>query len=1067
MLLPMQENELKPLIGFTTSAAAVTMAVDRIRAEHLLDDVDFQYKWYDSACSFTVSSGRTVQLINEDNIDVIFAPPCNAGAVTVGALSNYYNLPVMGWATTLYEIGIGSLYPTFTRTIVSSDDLGRAIAQTMLHFGWKEYALVYTKDNLRNDCEYTKLGLEKALVVDDYNIYSNYDTEINGIPTDEIIDEILQNISGRARIVILCTDRIEDERRFMLAVRRRGMDSEDYLYILPDYYDQGGSGQRWQDNRDGLDVDEEAKLAYNKAFLITVDQNSDNGTLNFRAEIPARMRLPPFNCTQQCNHTDDALGSSYSPYLFDAMYLYGLGLNKTFRSNPMNMNTTRNGILVQTNCNFLSFQGKTGLVEIDASGNRKPYMVVRGFDFNNNYANLAKVNVAGKNESTFKLLVGSFADIWGERGPPLSKPICGYNGLSCPKSFMELYLPYVIAGSCIAVILLLGFAGAVSYSIYARLQAIKRENDMWQVSAYSLRKITTKNADATSLVSAQSSSKSIASSIFDSVRRGISIRKPKNYEFYVYQGQPVAAEVQRAPIVIKDEVDCAEFRTMRSLNGDNLNKFIGLCLDGPSHLTLWKFCNRGSLKDIIGKGHLTLDWFFKYSLISDITAGLEHLTGTSIGYHGNLTSRTCLVNDRWQVLLSDFGLHNFRQTEKLPTKKLLWTAPEVLRGSVKGGNSTADVYSLAIVLTEIITAHKPYYDRENTEGIIELVKTKGGHQPFRPEFPHQSLLDTNPAMVQLVRECWAEQPKDRPSLQTIRAALKGMMNGRNANLMDHVMSMMESYAGTLEEQVEERTKQLTEEQKKSDILLYRMLPRQVADKLKVGQAVEPEAFDNVSIMFSDVVGFTKLASKCTPLQVVNLLNDLYTLFDGIIDEYDVYKVETIGDGYLCVSGLPHRNGNIHAREIADMSLSFLRSLGNFEIPNMPKERINLRIGIHTGPCVAGVVGMSMPRYCLFGDSVNTASRMESHGKAGHIHITAETKKYLTDIIGGYMTVERGDVIIKGKGVLETYWLLGKGDNTAHSAKMTRTLNTEEVTLSPIKVNKNEEEPISAEVANED
>ncbi|EYC20227.1 hypothetical protein Y032_0022g519 [Ancylostoma ceylanicum] len=192
--------------------------------------------------------------------------------------------------------------------------------------------------------------------------------------------------------------------------------------------------------------------------------------------------------------------------------------------------------------------------------------------------------------------------------------------------------------------------------------------------------------------------------------------------------------------------------------------------------------------------------------------------------------------------------------------------------------------------------------------------------------------------------------------------------------------MLESYASTLEDEVAERTKELIEEKKKSDILLYRMLPRQVADRLKLGQSVEPEAYECVTVFFSDVVSFTTIASKGTPLQVVNLLNNLYTIFDSIIDEHDVYKVETIGDAYLCVSGLPNRNGQEHVKEISSMSLAFMKSLLGFRIPHLPNEILNLRIGFHTGSVVAGVVGLSMPRYCLFGDTVNTASRMESNGK---------------------------------------------------------------------------------------
>ncbi|CAJ0576905.1 unnamed protein product, partial [Mesorhabditis spiculigera] len=163
---------------------------------------------------------------------------------------------------------------------------------------------------------------------------------------------------------------------------------------------------------------------------------------------------------------------------------------------------------------------------------------------------------------------------------------------------------------------------------------------------------------------------------------------------------------------------------------------------------------------------------------------------------------------------------------------------------------------------------------------------------------------------------------DRPNGRHSRAAGEGGQQ----NLMDHVFGLMESYAETLEKEVEDRMSELVEEKKKSDILLYRMLPRQVADKLKLGQSVEPESFDSVTIFFSDVVQFTNLAAKCTPLQIVNLLNDLYTTFDQIIEQHSVYKVETIGDGYLCVSGLPHRNGNLHVKEICEMSLDFLRAV---------------------------------------------------------------------------------------------------------------------------------------------
>jgi len=263
-----------------------------------------------------------------------------------------------------------------------------------------------------------------------------------------------------------------------------------------------------------------------------------------------------------------------------------------------------------------------------------------------------------------------------------------------------------------------------------------------------------------------------------------------------------------------------------------------------------------------------------------------------------------------------------------------------------------------------------------------IYRVKRGSEPvYRPELsPPVDSGEVNPAMLHLIRDCWSENPSSRPKMDTIRGLLRQMVKNGNQNLMDYVFGMLEVYANSLEQEVQERTKELVEEKRKSDLLLYRMLPKQVADKLRVGESVQPEQFEQASILFSDVVSFTTLASRCTPLQVVQLLNELYTTFDNIIDMHDAYKVETIGDGYLIVSGIPHRNGDLHAKEIAELALGFMRALPSFRIPHLPKERVQLRIGIHTGPAVAGMVGLTMLCYSHLGDTVNTASRMESNGK---------------------------------------------------------------------------------------
>ncbi|XP_054868650.1 uncharacterized protein LOC118470921 [Amphiprion ocellaris] len=230
---------------------------------------------------------------------------------------------------------------------------------------------------------------------------------------------------------------------------------------------------------------------------------------------------------------------------------------------------------------------------------------------------------------------------------------------------------------------------------------------------------------------------------------------------------------------------------------------------------------------------------------------------------------------------------------------------------------------------------------------------------------------------------------------------------------------IQNYAQSLKEKTEDlkRQRQLAED------LLHQMLPKSVAKQLRQHKHVEAESYEKVTIFFSDIVGFTSISASCTPLQVVEMLNNLYMCFDTRIDSYDVYKVETIGDAYMVVSGLPERNGDRHADEIAKMALDLVAAVRQVSIPHMPNTRLELRAGIHTGPCVAGIVGYKMPRYCLFGDTVNTASRMESTSLPQRIHASSETYLALVKD-NAYELQLRGEIEVKGKGKMNTYWLVG-------------------------------------------
>uniref|UniRef100_A0A8C2G5L2 guanylate cyclase n=1 Tax=Cyprinus carpio TaxID=7962 RepID=A0A8C2G5L2_CYPCA len=189
-----------------------------------------------------------------------------------------------------------------------------------------------------------------------------------------------------------------------------------------------------------------------------------------------------------------------------------------------------------------------------------------------------------------------------------------------------------------------------------------------------------------------------------------------------------------------------------------------------------------------------------------------------------------------------------------------------------------------------------------------------------------------------------------------------------------------------------------------------------------------QVFPDVTILFSDVVGFTRICSHITPMQVVSMLNTMYTLFDTLSEKHRVFKVETIGDAYMVVAGAPEKT-KFHAHNICDMALDMVRSIDHLKDPSNGNN-IQIRVGIHSGMVVAGVVGHKMPRYGLHGDTVHTASAMESNGKEMHIQLSSATYEHLK---GSHFIFERrGTITIKGNVEIETYWLKGKRDKDGNA-----------------------------------
>jgi class 3 adenylate cyclase len=212
---------------------------------------------------------------------------------------------------------------------------------------------------------------------------------------------------------------------------------------------------------------------------------------------------------------------------------------------------------------------------------------------------------------------------------------------------------------------------------------------------------------------------------------------------------------------------------------------------------------------------------------------------------------------------------------------------------------------------------------------------------------------------------------------------------------------------------------LRAEQERSERLLLNVLPAPIAARLKRGEAVIADGFAEVTVLFADLVDFTGRSQETSPERVVRLLDDLFSAFDRLAERHGLEKIKTIGDAYMVVGGLPEPRPD-HAEAVADMALDLREEVARHRDPG--GRPLALRIGIDSGPVVAGVIGRRKFSYDLWGDTVNTASRMESHGAAGCIQVTERTWRRLRD---RYRFERRGPVQVKGKGELVTWFLVGR------------------------------------------
>ncbi|CAB3381316.1 Hypothetical predicted protein [Cloeon dipterum] len=1004
---------------------AIMLAVRRVRDTRLLDAVHLEVHQQDSQCSSTYGPLAAFHFYTQLKSGVFLGPVCDYVIAPVARYAGVWGVPVItaGGQADAFQHKTQGQYPSLTRMTGSYSAIGHALKSILKQFGWHVVGLLYHNHGIGSARGHSLCHFALAAVFTALNstpAHRSFDQEKTTYP-DYL--KLLHTVAESARIVVVCANQTTVREILLAAEELNMVGSGEYVFFNIELYSGNAVQQPWNVSTDPPERNERARKAYEALLTVTARTPKDTEYEQFSSEI-GQLARDRYNFT----YASEEGVSTFVTAFHDAVLLYAHALRETLDNNG----TERDGEDITRRMWNRTFTGIAGDVTIDSNGDRVADYSLLDLDPETNSFHVV-ANYVGQNRSLEFEPGKKIHWAGGRTSAPLDTPVCGFDGSLCPDNSLPGYAILSIVLSSVVVVL-----SIVSFFIYRHYKIEAAIASMtWRIS-WSEINVMGMEAAKRGGGSVHSLAKSVNTLYSEDAASIIENNRQMFVPTAVYKGSKVAIK-----IIYRDRVDLVrplllELKKMKDIHHQHLVRFIGACIEPPHCCLLTEYCPRGSLQDILEHEQIQLDPVFRYSLMHDAVKGMCFLHASDIRTHGNLKSSNCVVDSRFVLKIADFGLHSLRGVHSsvdLPNtdayaywKRQLWTAPELLRmkyGPPLEGTQKGDVYSFGIIMHEILSRQGAFYLPEHAEysprEIVEAVKA--GVRPLMR--PSLSGLQCEPQVVQLMTSCWAEDPIERPDFSYLKSAIRRLNSGHeSSNILDNLLRRMEQYANNLETLVEERTTDYLEEKRKCEELLYQLLPKSVASQLILGNSVIAETYDNVTIYFSDIVGFTSLSAESTPLQVVDLLNDLYTCFDSIIENFDVYKVETIGDAYMVVSGLPVRNGDNHAREIARMALAMLNTVLGFKIRHRPDQRLKLRIGLHSGPCVAGVVGLKMPRYCLFGDTVNTASRMESNGLALKIHVSSATKAVL-DIFKTFHLELRGEVEMKGKGKQTTYWLVGE------------------------------------------
>ena len=448
----------------------------------------------------------------------------------------------------------------------------------------------------------------------------------------------------------------------------------------------------------------------------------------------------------------------------------------------------------------------------------------------------------------------------------------------------------------------------------------------------------------------------------------------------------------------------------------------------------------GSLSDLLSNRMYPLSGERVLQFLQNIAQGMLFLHSASPPIlHRDLTCQNVLVDRYFNAKISDIQLEsvhssrssqsNFAATQTQSpsrgmeaTRHSMWRAPECSAGEY---GLMSDVFSFGLIVYECLT---------RTTLDDTLLETSAGLQD-PPGTSHE--------VATLIRECLRSNPTRRPPFQELHRRLVAMsidqMTSAAFYQAEEASPSSSAVSGihlncavdNVHAQLKSASNNSRSSHKNSDTIVHSLFPPHIVEALILGKPIPPEPKSMVTMFFSDIVGFTTLSSTLQAEQVSSLLNRWFDTLDSLTDKFSVYKLETIGDAFLCATNVVTEQPD-HAALMARFSLAVVDAAQHTLITALDPSLgcLQVRVGINSGPCMATVIGRRNPKYTLFGDTINVASRMESTSFPSQVQCSQATAAMIRAQDPSICLVERGKMCVKGKGTMTTYWVQGTEIETA-------------------------------------